>query len=240
MLLEDTKGFTQLQELFAKSEEERQGALQEVRQLHAVAVDPDQVAIERDRARQWEETASLACAELEVRKSELRATKGSLQAIRDSLRCPINHRVCADPVIASDGHTYDRTGIGPWISLRGTSPLTRELLRRQLIPNRQFKTILTHLAEGLGEDESKGAEVRDPGDPGALEVGNHFSLSSVSGGWLGSFFKCVRGADAQADAVRWSLMRQLAAGNSEGALALLRRTRLSCLCLNVAGCGCWG
>jgi len=42
------------------------------------------------------------------------------------LLCPITRALFSDPVIASDGHTYERYAIQNWISQRKTSPITRK------------------------------------------------------------------------------------------------------------------
>ena len=44
------------------------------------------------------------------------------------LMCPITLDVYRDPVLAGDGHVYERTAIVQWIKKEGTSPLTREPL----------------------------------------------------------------------------------------------------------------
>ena len=43
----------------------------------------------------------------------------------DCLICPITCSIFEDPVIAEDGHTYERKAITNWIERDGTSPLTR-------------------------------------------------------------------------------------------------------------------
>jgi hypothetical protein len=42
--------------------------------------------------------------------------------------CPITLDVYRDPVLAGDGHVYERIAIVQWIKQHGTSPLTREPL----------------------------------------------------------------------------------------------------------------
>jgi len=42
--------------------------------------------------------------------------------------CPITLDVYRDPVLAGDGHVYERIAIVQWIEQHGTSPLTREPL----------------------------------------------------------------------------------------------------------------
>ncbi len=46
----------------------------------------------------------------------------------DDLICPITLQIFHDPVIAGDGHTYERAAIVRWILEHGTSPLTRQPL----------------------------------------------------------------------------------------------------------------
>ena len=52
-----------------------------------------------------------------------------------ALRCPITHGMFLDPVIASDGHTYERADIMEWMKHNTTSPMTREPLEPALVPN---------------------------------------------------------------------------------------------------------
>ena len=40
--------------------------------------------------------------------------------------CSITGEVFIDPVIAEDGHTYERTAIIDWLKKNSISPLTRE------------------------------------------------------------------------------------------------------------------
>jgi len=50
--------------------------------------------------------------------------------------CPITHEVMTDPVVASDGMTYERQAIREVLDRgNGLSPLTREVLARDVFPN---------------------------------------------------------------------------------------------------------
>ena len=51
--------------------------------------------------------------------------------------CPISHDIMEDPVICSDGQTYERSAIQPWFDLgNNTSPITNAALANTiLIPN---------------------------------------------------------------------------------------------------------
>jgi Ras-related protein Rab-5C len=44
----------------------------------------------------------------------------------DRLCCPITHELMTDPVIMSDGHTYEREAISQWLAHNPTSPMTRQ------------------------------------------------------------------------------------------------------------------
>jgi hypothetical protein len=47
----------------------------------------------------------------------------------DDLTCPITLEPFRDPVLAKDGHVYEREAITRWIFEHGTSPFTREPLQ---------------------------------------------------------------------------------------------------------------
>ncbi len=51
-----------------------------------------------------------------------------MEKISVSPVCPITLDAYRDPVLAGDGHIYERTAIVRWIQQQGTSPLTREPL----------------------------------------------------------------------------------------------------------------
>merc|ERR1711964_780332 len=59
----------------------------------------------------------------------------------DDHLCPITHEVMRDPVMASDGQTYEREAIESWFKEgKMTSPITNETLSDQkLIPNYSLK-----------------------------------------------------------------------------------------------------
>ena len=40
-----------------------------------------------------------------------------------AFQCPITCELLADPVIAADGHTYERDAIGAWLAVRASSPM---------------------------------------------------------------------------------------------------------------------
>jgi Mg-chelatase subunit ChlD len=48
-----------------------------------------------------------------------------MDAIPDEYKCPIGMDTMTDPVIGSDGHTYERSNIESWLNLNPDSPMTR-------------------------------------------------------------------------------------------------------------------
>ncbi|ETV94706.1 hypothetical protein, variant 1 [Aphanomyces invadans] len=58
----------------------------------------------------------------------------------DSFVCPITHDVMVDPVVASDGHSYERTSITQWFRSNSTSPITNAVVHhKHLVPNHALK-----------------------------------------------------------------------------------------------------
>lgn len=68
----------------------------------------------------------------------------------DFLKCKITHDIMTDPVIASDGHTYEREAITEWLKNNDTSPITREKISNTLIPNLLIKSVLSDYETSKG------------------------------------------------------------------------------------------
>ncbi|CAF3571702.1 unnamed protein product [Rotaria sordida] len=63
-------------------------------------------------------------------------TEANSPTLLDSLKCPITHELFRDPVIGSDGHTYERKNITAWVQKHAASPITRESMAlNSLRPN---------------------------------------------------------------------------------------------------------
>ena len=61
----------------------------------------------------------------------------------DEFICPITQDTFVDPVVASDGHTYEKAAIQRHIETSGPySPITRERITRTLTPNRHIRGII--------------------------------------------------------------------------------------------------
>lgn len=65
----------------------------------------------------------------------------------DDLMCPITQEMMDDPVMASDGHTYERAAIADWINRKHTSPITNEPITDKLHPNFAIKKIIAGLKD---------------------------------------------------------------------------------------------
>ena len=51
--------------------------------------------------------------------------------------------IMRDPVMCTDGHTYDRAAIESWLVTHNTSPLTNAALpNRNLIPNHALRNLI--------------------------------------------------------------------------------------------------
>ena len=55
-----------------------------------------------------------------------RAAKRKRPGRPESHFCPISREVMRDPVIAPDGHSYERAQLEAWLVVKRTSPLTQQ------------------------------------------------------------------------------------------------------------------
>ena len=68
----------------------------------------------------------------------------------DSLICPITLELFRDPVLAEDGHTYEREAIVQWIERNGRSPLTNQPLSlERLYPNYAIKKLIDRFESSM-------------------------------------------------------------------------------------------
>jgi len=79
----------------------------------------------------------------------------------DALCCPISMEIMRDPVIAADGHTYERADIELWFANNNTSPKTGAVLPHvSLIPNHALKAMISDfLDEALSAAHEEGEAV---------------------------------------------------------------------------------
>ncbi|EOD27361.1 hypothetical protein EMIHUDRAFT_73367, partial [Emiliania huxleyi CCMP1516] len=58
----------------------------------------------------------------------------------DDFVCPITTELMSDPVMAADGHAYERSAIERWLATKSTSPLTGGALEHPyLTPNHMLR-----------------------------------------------------------------------------------------------------
>ena len=65
------------------------------------------------------------------------------------LQCPISHEIMVDPVVAADGHTYEREALARWfhgfVSLPN-SPMTGLPMGTRMVPNHAVKSMIANLS----------------------------------------------------------------------------------------------
>ena len=105
-------------------------------------------------------------------ESSLEATNARIQLaliaerLQPDLVCPILQEVMIDPVVASDGNSYERTAIANWLLEHDKSPLSGERLDGVLLPNTRLRAIISELGL-LVEQEQQQEERNSTGGGGA-------------------------------------------------------------------------
>ena len=61
--------------------------------------------------------------------------------------CPITGELMDDPVVAADGHTYERAAIETWFRRRNTSPMTNQVIAPTLLPNFTVRSMIAAWGE---------------------------------------------------------------------------------------------
>jgi hypothetical protein len=70
----------------------------------------------------------------------------NMQNMDDVITCPITSQIYFDPVMTSDGHTYEKNAIIIWFSNHDTSPMTNiKLKNKTLIENISMKQLVNKL-----------------------------------------------------------------------------------------------
>ncbi|KAF0290863.1 WD repeat, SAM and U-box domain-containing protein 1 [Amphibalanus amphitrite] len=61
----------------------------------------------------------------------------------DEFYCPITRELMVDPVVCSDGYSYERSAIAAWLKERTSSPMTNEpLAALVLVPNHALRSLI--------------------------------------------------------------------------------------------------
>lgn len=75
--------------------------------------------------------------------------------IPNELMCPITFELMEEPVVAADGHTYERKAIEQWLMRHRTSPKTNAPLdSRTLVPNHSIRSLCQVYRERLQKREA--------------------------------------------------------------------------------------
>lgn len=68
--------------------------------------------------------------------------------VSQSILCPLTQQILEDPVIASDGHTYERKAITEWLKKSKKSPIENNVLDNgNLIANNAIKKLVAEWRE---------------------------------------------------------------------------------------------
>ena len=132
--------------------------------------------------------------------------------LRDEFACPITRELMRDPVIAADGHTYDREAIEMWLRNHDTSPKAGGPMDHLfLVPNHNLKRLIRDLimegGEALYIKEEDAEDASDNRFRFAL-VPEHVlilkCLGPVESDWNGKTFRvtqrgCIGGRKMPAD-----------------------------------------
>jgi len=66
-----------------------------------------------------------------------------MSSVPDEYICPITQAVMTDPVLGSDGRSYERSAITEWLRTHNTSPLTREVMTAETLkPNYALRSLI--------------------------------------------------------------------------------------------------
>jgi len=134
--------------------------------------------------------------------------------------CPITHDVMTDPVVASDGYTYERAAIARWFESSRKSPVTGQSLPyTDLVPNHSVRTLLKTLIDMT--ESSRDEEVQKT--PKAAKESKENSEEHLPSS-TGEELHTTKSAQQQLDLIRQS--RPEDSSSADGALAENDRKKL--------------
>jgi len=88
------------------------------------------------------------------KKTKLESVSLLSDTVTQTFLCPITHFLMVDPVLAEDGHTYERDAIETWLSKKCTSPFipSKRMKSTNLLPVRSIREAIKVLVDsGLVE-----------------------------------------------------------------------------------------
>jgi hypothetical protein len=78
----------------------------------------------------------------------------------NDLICPISYSLMYDPVIASDGHNYERKYIESWIKTNPQSPITRQKIKKICYKNSKLKSKINFLVKQFKKEFNDNTIIR--------------------------------------------------------------------------------
>ena len=154
--------------------------------------------------------------------------RSTVSNISKHLICPITQELMVDPVLAEDGHTYERASIIEWLTTKSTSPLDsgKRLDVSRLMTNRAVKEQIEELVESgelddalcagyLERKESASLEhAQELYDEGKVEEAAELGLPKAQGIMADRFFHGKNGVTQDSEeCVEWA--KRAAAGGDE-------------------------
>jgi hypothetical protein len=104
------------------------------------------------------------------------------------LECPILLAIMQDPVIASDGFTYEREAIEKWMESHHLSPCTRVAFSdKRLVPNQNMKTMISDYMQSIQKVRTESDDNMNPSfrtleqDKSLVSVTSTVFLSCIDG-----------------------------------------------------------
>mmetsp|Transcript_80366 Transcript_80366/g.157687 ORF Transcript_80366/g.157687 Transcript_80366/m.157687 type:complete len:583 (+) Transcript_80366:91-1839(+) len=95
-------------------------------------------------------SADIADAKDTVVASANKANRMKGMKIRDEFICPITYELMRDPVVASDGHTYEKAAIEKWLKHHQISPRNGEPMVSFTLPNMNMKKLIQDIIDEGG------------------------------------------------------------------------------------------
>ena len=81
------------------------------------------------------------------------------------LECPIGHEIMQDPVMGSDGYTYEREKIEEWLKKNHRSPMTRDYMTAgSLRTNQTVKSIINLYFEIQKQQDARKKQDENKGE----------------------------------------------------------------------------
>lgn len=87
---------------------------------------------------------------LETQKEEIESAEEEIDlpaTLPESFICPINGTLMRNPVMCTDGHSYEKRAIETWFQRSNKSPLTNIVISNVLIPNHTLRKSIEEFIE---------------------------------------------------------------------------------------------